>query len=101
MIQLRLERFSMRIVDLFAGCGGLSKGFQNAGFQIVAAFEFWNKAAECYALNFSHPVFTTDLSNIEEAVGKSKIYNRTSSSEDLRARIFLMRESASKGVARD
>lgn len=70
MFQLRLERFSMRIVDLFAGCGGLSKGFQNAGFQIVAAFEFWNKAAECYALNFSHPVFTTDLSNIEEAVGK-------------------------------
>ncbi|MFC2741357.1 MAG: DNA cytosine methyltransferase [Selenomonas sp.] len=60
----------MRIVDLFAGCGGLSKGFQDAGFQIVAAFEFWNKAAECYALNFSHPVFTTDLSNIEEAVGK-------------------------------
>lgn len=70
MFQSCLERFKMRIVDLFAGCGGLSKGFQDAGFQIVAAFEFWNKAAECYALNFSHPVFTTDLSNIEEAVGK-------------------------------
>lgn len=60
----------MRIVDLFAGCGGLSKGFEDAGFQIVAAFEFWDKAAECYALNFSHPVFTTDLSDTTTAVAE-------------------------------
>lgn len=47
----------MRVVDLFAGCGGLSKGFENAGFQLVGAFEFWNAAAECYRQNFNHPVF--------------------------------------------
>jgi DNA (cytosine-5)-methyltransferase 1 len=28
----------MEIVDLFSGCGGLSLGFQNAGFEILAAF---------------------------------------------------------------
>ena len=44
----------MRTVDLFAGCGGLSLGFQNAGFDVVAAFEFWDIAADCYAKNFSH-----------------------------------------------
>lgn len=38
----------MKAVDLFAGCGGMSLGFQNAGFNIVAAFEFWDIAAECY-----------------------------------------------------
>lgn len=57
----------MRTVDLFAGCGGLSFGFQNAGFNIVSAFEFWDVAADCYARNFSHPVFRLDLSDTEEA----------------------------------
>jgi len=40
-------------VDLFAGCGGLSLGFQNAGINICAAYEFWDKAAKCYELNFN------------------------------------------------
>ncbi len=25
----------MKVVDLFCGCGGMSLGFQNAGFEIV------------------------------------------------------------------
>ena len=50
-------RIRMKIVDLFAGCGGMSLGFQNAGFNIVAAFEFWDVAVECYGKNFNHPVF--------------------------------------------
>lgn len=29
----------MNAVDLFAGCGGLSLGFQKQGFNIVAAFD--------------------------------------------------------------
>ena len=58
----------MKIVDLFAGCGGLSLGFQKTGFDIVAAFEFWEVAANCYEQNFKHPVFRTDLSNTEEAI---------------------------------
>ncbi|MDR3296222.1 MAG: DNA cytosine methyltransferase [Clostridiales Family XIII bacterium] len=37
-----------KVVDLFAGCGGLSSGFQNAGYEIVAAFEYWDVAASCY-----------------------------------------------------
>lgn len=53
----------MRTVDLFAGCGGLSLGFQNAGFNIVAAFDYWHPAIAVYRKNFQHPIFDKDLSN--------------------------------------
>jgi len=43
------EKIMKRIADLFAGCGGMSLGFQNAGFDIVGAFEYWRLAADCYA----------------------------------------------------
>ncbi len=65
----------MKAVDLFAGCGGMSLGFQNAGFDIVAAFEFWDVAASCYGNNFDHPVFKTDLSDVETAVKQIKVFS--------------------------
>jgi DNA (cytosine-5)-methyltransferase 1 len=53
----------IRTVDLFAGGGGLSLGFQNAGFRIVAAFDNWKPAVELYRANFgSHSIFEKDLS---------------------------------------
>lgn len=52
----------MNTIDLFAGCGGLSLGFQNAGFSIKAAFDNWKPAAKVYRANFSHPMFDLDLS---------------------------------------
>lgn len=58
----------MRVVDLFCGCGGLSLGFQNAGFDIVAGFDNWKDAISIYSKNFSHPVFEQDLSDIEQSV---------------------------------
>lgn len=51
----------MKVVDLFCGCGGLSLGFQQAGYDIVAAFDFWDAAIDIYRKNFSHPIFKKDL----------------------------------------
>ncbi|WP_338137945.1 DNA cytosine methyltransferase [Cylindrospermopsis raciborskii] len=51
----------MKTVDLFAGCGGLSLGFQNVGFQILAAFDQWRAAVKVYRDNFKHPVYERDL----------------------------------------
>lgn len=58
----------MKVVDLFSGCGGLSLGFQKQGFDIVAAFEWWDAAVKCYEENFAHPVFKMDLSDTDNAV---------------------------------
>ncbi|MDJ0376440.1 DNA cytosine methyltransferase [Cryobacterium sp. PH31-L1] len=55
----------MRAVDLFAGCGGLSRGFADAGVDVVAAFENWDPAIATYRQNFDHPIFKMDLSDVE------------------------------------
>lgn len=57
----------MRTIDLFSGCGGLSLGFQNANFEILAAFDKWKPAIKVYQDNFDHPIYDTDLES-EEAI---------------------------------
>jgi DNA (cytosine-5)-methyltransferase 1 len=42
----------LRVLDLFAGCGGLSLGFHAAGCEIVGAVEIDELAAQSHALNF-------------------------------------------------
>ncbi len=59
---------------MFSGCGGMSLGFQNAGFQIVAAYDNWQPAIDIYQRNFQHPIFKKDLST-EDVVSELKGYS--------------------------
>lgn len=54
----------LKVVDLFSGCGGMSLGFQNAGFEIVAAYDNWEAAVEVYRKNFEHPIHLADISDV-------------------------------------
>lgn len=58
IIASKIERLrwggTPRVLDLFAGCGGLSLGFKAAGFDIAAAVEFDAAAAASHGANF-HP----------------------------------------------
>jgi DNA (cytosine-5)-methyltransferase 1 len=39
------------VVDLFAGCGGMSLGFERAGFEPILAIDHWADAIETYRHN--------------------------------------------------
>ena len=54
-------------IDLFAGAGGMSLGFNNAGFKNLLAVEFNKDFAETYKKNFpEHNLIVDDIKNITE-----------------------------------
>lgn len=54
----------MRVVDLFAGAGGMSLGLRNAGFDVVAAYDNWNPAIATYRHNVGNHIRQHDLKDI-------------------------------------
>ena len=40
-----------RVLDLFCGCGGLSSGFEQEGFKIVAGVDSWKDALNTFEKN--------------------------------------------------
>lgn len=67
------------IIDLFCGCGGLSKGFEMAGFNTVLAIDFWKDAVETFNNNHKNKVAICDdvskISNdfLDDFTKKNKI----------------------------
>lgn len=57
----------MKIVSLFAGCGGLDLGFEKAGFDIVWANEYDGAIHKTYSIN--HPNTTLNTADIRTLTG--------------------------------
>ena len=57
----------MKAIDLFAGCGGMSSGFQQAGYEITKAVEFDEVIAGTYRSNFPNvQLDTRDIKYVDE-----------------------------------
>jgi len=63
----------MKVASFFAGVGGIDKGFERAGFDIIWANEVDKNAAQTYNLNFKNKVILDDIRNI--TVDKKTINN--------------------------
>lgn len=56
-----------RVLDLFCGAGGLSLGFQNAGFKIIGGVDFDKAAMETHSFNFNSDFeYCGDISQIDD-----------------------------------
>lgn len=56
----------MKSIDLFAGCGGLSLGFKQAGIDISFASDFKEYAAQTYQNFFNEEFIVDDILSLEE-----------------------------------
>lgn len=56
----------MRMIDLFAGAGGITEGFVRAGFRPVLAVERDRAAAATYAVNFGEHASTSDIAELPD-----------------------------------
>ena len=52
------------IVSLFSGCGGMDLGFKQAGYQLVWANDFDQKACDTYRLNLGNHIVHGDIADV-------------------------------------
>ncbi len=63
-MEMKKNKQSLKVIDLFSGCGGLSFGFHLAGFEVTHALDNWGEALETFGCN--HPKSVTELADLSE-----------------------------------
>lgn len=61
------------VIDLFSGCGGLSSGFEKAGYKISLGIDNWDLALETFKLNhLNSQILKADLSGLNPSTVESR-----------------------------
>lgn len=63
-----------KVIDLFSGCGGMSLGFQLAGFDVLEGFDNWKCAVDTYSKNLGHEATLLDLSDVDATISALEKY---------------------------
>lgn len=58
---------TFRVLDLFCGTGGLTRGLEAAGLEVVGAVDSWEPAIRSYQANFDHDAWLTDAGDLDAA----------------------------------
>jgi DNA (cytosine-5)-methyltransferase 1 len=72
----------LNVIDLFCGCGGMSKGLTDAGLNIIAGIDVWNKAVESYNKNYTHKAYCEDLTKLTPEKF-NELYNKDNKTVDI------------------
>jgi len=72
----------LNVLDLFCGCGGMSKGLVDSGLNVIAGIDIWDKAIESYNKNFDHEGYCEDLTKFPPEKF-NELYNKDNKIIDL------------------
>lgn len=73
---------TLNVIDLFCGCGGMSKGLTDAGLNVIAGIDIWDKAVESYNKNYHHKAYCADLTELTPEKF-NEMYNKENKSVDI------------------
>ena len=73
---------TLNVIDLFCGCGGMSKGLTDAGLNVIAGIDIWDKAVESYNKNYHHKAYCADLTQLHPEKF-NELYNKENKNVDI------------------
>lgn len=81
-VNLEVDKKTLNVIDLFCGCGGMSKGLTDAGLNVIAGIDIWDKAVESYNKNFHHKAYCADLTQLPPEKFH-ELYNKENQTVDI------------------
>ena len=54
------------VLDLFCGCGGISLGFEKAGYHVLLGIDIWKDALKTYKFNHKQSkILCADMASLD------------------------------------
>ena len=79
---IEVDTKTLNVIDLFCGCGGMSKGLTDAGLNVIAGIDIWDKAVESYNKNYHHKAYCADLTELPPEKF-NELYNKEDKEVDI------------------
>ena len=79
---IEVDTKTLNVIDLFCGCGGMSKGLTDAGLNVIARIDIWDKAVESYNKNYHHKAYCADLTQLPPEKF-NELYNKENKNVDI------------------